>query len=453
LGKNRARGHGKKLKREMMSSGLDIKNELRDARGLKIAYLCARYPAISHTFILREVEALRHLGIEIATFSIRRTDADHLLAEADWRAFRSTYAILPPRWAQLLATHLKLLLVAPRAYLSTFALALKLSPAGLRGRLWQCFYFVEAVLLWSECRQHEIRHVHVHLANVAADVALLASDLGSRMEPETPWSWSFTMHGPTEFYDVVNHRLAEKLRSARFVICISDFARSQMMALSPPELWDRLHVVHVGLPIEQFTREEASHEPEGSLVSVLSIGRLVPEKAQAVVLEALALLLERGHAGVTATLAGDGPSKIGLESLARRLGVAERVSFPGAVSQEQIHALYAGARIFCLPSFAEGIPVVLMEAMAMTLPVVSTPIAGIPELIEDGRTGLLVSPGRADLLADAFERLLTNASLCQQLGSDAREKVLRDFNAETTARQLYALFTQELTPSAGQVMR
>jgi colanic acid/amylovoran biosynthesis glycosyltransferase len=144
------------------------------------------------------------------------------------------------------------------------------------------------------------------------------------------------------------------------------------------------------------------------------------------------------------TLAGSGPEQAGLERLADRLGVASRVSFPGAVGQDDINALYASATIFCLPSFAEGIPGVLMEAMAMRLPVVSTRITGIPELISDGETGLLVTPGRVDELSDALDRLLSDQRLCRELGSRARDKVIREFNTDTSAKQLYALFEQEL---------
>lgn len=415
---------------------------------VKIAYLCAQYPAISHTFILREVTALRRLGLEISTFSIRRAGAEHLLAGADRQAFESTHAILPPRWGALLAAHLKLLLRAPLVYASTLIGALRLAPAGLRGHLWQLFYFVEAVLLWSECRRRGIRHVHVHLANVAADVALLAAQIGTATQPRRPWSWSFTMHGPTEFADVTHYRLAEKVRRAKFVVCISDYARSQLMALCEPQDWPRLRMLHVGIPLEQFTRTIDSPSDNGAptpkpLPKILLIGRQVPEKGQAVLLEAVALLALRGRR-TDVTIAGDGPSRAGFEALARRLRVADQVSFPGAVGQDEIHALYADASIFCLPSFAEGIPCVLMEAMAMELPVVSTRITGIPELIQDGVSGLLVAPGRADELADALERLLCDPALRRSLGSRARAKVLADFNTIDAAEGLRDLFVREL---------
>lgn len=454
-----------------------IESARTESAVLRIAYLCAQYPAVSHTFVLREVEALRKLGAEIATFSIRRAGAEQLLARADQREFESTYAILPPRWTVLFAAHLRLAVKAPSAYLSTLAMALRTAPAGLRAHLWRLFYFIEAVLLWHECRRRGIRHIHVHLANAAADVALLAAEIGSTAEPQRPWSWSFTIHGPTEFYDVSRYRLADKVRHALFVVCISDYARSQLMTLSEPAIWDRLQVIHVGIPIDQFTRSLDRNAPldygeagfatgdggprdgsEGDALArpiddppmILFIGRQVPEKGQAVLLQAVALLVERG-CRVNVTLAGEGHARGEFERLARRLGIGAQVSFPGAVGQEEIHALYARACIFCLPSFAEGIPGVLMEAMAMRLPVVSTRITGVPELIDDGVSGLLVAPGRPDELADALERLLGDPALRREIGANAREKVVREFNTSTSVRRLHELFVGRLSrrsPSA-----
>lgn len=411
--------------------------------GLGIAYLCGQYPAVSHTFVLREVNALRRAGAEIATFSIRRAGAEHLLAEADHSAFATTYAILPQRLVSLLVTHLKLLVGKPSAYLSTLACALKLAPKGVRGRIWQLFYFVEAVVLWRECSRRGLRHVHAHLANVAADVALLTVHLGSKIEREKPWTWSFTMHGPTELFDVSRFRLAEKIRDAHFVVCISDYARSQLMALSDVSSWEKLHVVHVGIPIDQFTLAR-ERDPRRRERRVLSIGRLVPDKGQAILLQAVALLAGRG-CELHVTLAGDGPSRVGLEELAEELGIASRTSFVGAVGQDDIHDLYAQASIFCLASFAEGVPCVLMEAMSMELPVISTRIAGIPELIDDQDTGLLVAPGQPGLLADAIERLLADPAFAREMGARARLKVIAEFDAVSSAEQLHELFLRMLS--------
>jgi colanic acid/amylovoran biosynthesis glycosyltransferase len=427
---------------------------------VRVAYLCSLYPAVSHTFIMREVAALRRLGVEIATFSIHRAGAEHLLDEPARAAGESTFAILPARWGKLLRGHAKLALRAPRAYAATLALALRLAPRGLRGLIWQAFYFAEAVVLWEECRRRQIRHIHAHIANVAADVALLAASLGTAIEGEHPWSWSFTMHGPTEFFDVGHFRLAQKLQRARFVVCISDFARSQLMTLGDADAWEKLHVVHCGVPLDRFTRgagESTGTSPRragelgdsragtGTEPMVLYVGRLVPEKGQEVLLRALALLRDRGRP-VCATLVGEGPRRVALEGLAAELGVAAHTRFTGALGQEEIRALYEAASLFCLPSFAEGIPCVLMEAMAMELPVVSTFVAGIPELVDDGHDGLLVAPGRADQLARVLEWLLADPELCRRLGASAREKIVEEFDGERSAEQLRAIFTAELAP-------
>jgi glycosyltransferase involved in cell wall biosynthesis len=411
-------------------------------QGVRVAYLCSLYPAVSHTFIMREVDALRRLGAEVDTFSIHRAGAEHLLGDADRAAFASTFAILPVRRRGLLAAHLRATLRAPLAYVSTIALALRLAPPGMRGRLWQLFYFAEAVVLWEQCRRRGISHIHAHIANVAADVALLAAALGSAIDPEHAWSWSFTMHGPTEFFDVGRFRLAQKLQRAAFVVCISDFARSQLMALGDSDAAEKLHVVHCGVRIERFTRRARERSAAGE-PTILCVGRLVPEKGQAVLLRALALLRASGRP-VSATLVGEGPQRAELEALAERLGVARHTRLTGALGQEQIRELYEAASLFCLPSFAEGVPCVLMEAMAMELPVLSTFIAGIPELVEHDRNGLLVAPGRPDRLALALERLLTDPELCRRLTAEAREKVLAEFDCERSAEQLLEIFAREL---------
>jgi glycosyltransferase involved in cell wall biosynthesis len=254
------------------------------------------------------------------------------------------------------------------------------------------------------------------------------------------------MHGPTEFLDLRHYRLAEKLSSASFVVCISDFARSQLMALCEPGRWPSLRVVHVGIPVGQFTRSSPPPVPDGG-GRVLYIGRLVPEKGQTVLLEAIAELVGEGL-DVELTLAGDGALKPRLEQLAADLGIGDRVEFPGAVGQEELRELYETATAFCLPSFGEGVPVVLMEAMAMEVPVLSTRIAGIPELIEHGRSGLLVAPGRADQLTAALRELLSDPELHRRLAVGGREKVLAEFDAERSAEQLRDLLVEMLGRSS-----
>jgi glycosyltransferase involved in cell wall biosynthesis len=407
---------------------------------LRVAYLCNEYPALSHTFVSREVLALRRRGAEVSTFSIHRADPVKLLSRTDRAEFKTTHALLPPDRIRLLRVHLRLLLSAPGAYGRTLAFAAGLGN-GVRGRLWQFFYFMEATLLWYECRSRGLRHIHAHIATNAADVALLTARLGNALDgADGRWSWSFTIHGPPEFSNVDHFNLVQKVVYARFVVCISHYARSQLMALSDPAHWEKLHVVRCSVDANEF-RPPASRNGPGP-PEILCIGRLVPEKGHAVLLEALALLQERGH-GFRATIAGGGPASDALVQRARELGLLDQVSFPGPVGQDEIRSFYGAASIFCMPSFAEGLPGVIFEAMATELPIVSTWITGVPELVIDGQTGYLVPPGRAVELAEAIGRLLDDPEGRRAMGRAGREKVVREYNPETLAARLSALFLGE----------
>jgi colanic acid/amylovoran biosynthesis glycosyltransferase len=393
---------------------------------MRIAYLASRYPAVSHTFIQREVAGLRDQGVTIDTFAIRRARPDEVLSRADEAEARAVYALLPVRVTHLLRAHLRALVRHPRAYRATLAEALRLAPAGARGALWQVFYFGESVLLWDRCRRTGAAHVHAHFANVGSDVALLATRLG-REAGVGPRSWSLTMHGSTEFYDVPGFRLAEKARTAAFVACVSDFTRSQMMLFVEEEQWPKLALVRCGIDPAQFRPQDVVAARDGGPVRVLTVGRLVGGKGFALLLDALHALVERGR-DVALTVVGDGPSRTRLHAQAARLGIGDRIEWVGAIGQDEIRERYARADVFCLPSFAEGVPVVLMEAMAMEVPVVATNIAGIPELIADGASGLLVTAGRVDELANALQRLVDDRDLRARLGRAGRDAVRNGYD-------------------------
>jgi glycosyltransferase involved in cell wall biosynthesis len=411
---------------------------------VKVAYLCNFYPAISNTFILREVRALRRQGAEVHTFTVRRPGREQLLSAADREEHASTCAILPLAPLTMLRAHLAGVLRRPHRYLATLALAWRLSRPGARARLWQLFYFAEAVLVWDHCRRRGIRHIHAHFTHVASDDALLAAHLGG-------WTWSFTTHGGLEFFDVSRTLLAEKARRADAVVCVSDFGRSQVLAHVEEEHWEKVHVVRCGIEPSAFTRrtgdarEQAATEPAS--LEVLCVARLVRLKGHAVLLRALARLRAAGVAA-RVTLVGDGPSRGALERLAAQLGVADAVTFAGAVGQDEIAAWYAAADVFCLPSFAEGLPVVLMEAMAMGLPVVASRITGVPELVEHERGGLLVTPGRSDELADALARLAADRALCARLGFAARAAVLARHDVDREAELLHGILARTIAAAA-----
>jgi glycosyltransferase involved in cell wall biosynthesis len=406
------------------------------APAARVAYITTHYPALSHTFIQREVAALRRSGVEVHTISMRRTAGEHLLSSEHRDAARTTYAIRPARWGHVLSTHLGALCRHPRGYLATLRTALGLAPARTLGRLWQVFYFGEAILVWRYCAERAVAHVHSHHGSAPADVALLAAHFGNASSCG-PRTWSLTVHGPIELSDVSWFGLAEKARRADAVVCISDFARSQLMALTDAREWPKLRVVRCGLSLDEY---EHCGTPAGGRPRVLCVGRLVQEKGHAVLLQATAQLAREGHE-LEVALVGSGPLRDQLEGLARRLGIGDRVDFAGALGYEQVRQRYAMATLFCSPSFAEGLPVVLMEAMASGRAVIATAIAGVRELVHDEQTGLLVTPGRPDELAAAIARLLEDPDLRKRLSRAGRRRVASEFDVDRSAQLLRELFS------------
>jgi glycosyltransferase involved in cell wall biosynthesis len=402
---------------------------------LRLAYVVAEYPKVSHTFVMREIAALRRLGATVETFSIRRTPAEGLLSDDDRAAAQETFAVLPPDWPRLIRAHVRWALRRPRRYAATLGLALASGPPGARARLWQLFYFAEAVLVADELARRQVEHVHAHFVNVASWVTLLAVHLCG-----PPLTWSFTMHGPLEFDDVGHHRIAAKVARADAVVCISDFARAQLMRLVGREHWGKLRIVHCGVEPARYAPAGNGRPPAGAPVEVISIGRLDAMKGYPVLVDAVAQLARDG-APVRLTLVGDGPDAAMLREQAERQGVAELVSFTGALSAHEVTARLRLADVFCLPSFAEGVPVVLMEAMASGLPVVSTGVMGIPELVRDGVSGLLVPPGRPEPLAAALRTLADDPEARRALGAAGRAAVEREFDVDASARALLELFS------------
>ncbi|MGZ4178085.1 MAG: glycosyltransferase family 4 protein [Solirubrobacteraceae bacterium] len=415
---------------------------------MRIAYLIGHYPAVTHTFILREIQQMRRQGFEIETFSVWRASEQDLLTPVDRAEDARTYALLPPLPVDYLRCHLRAALRAPGVYLQTLSRALRLSAHGLRGRLLGLSWFLEAVVVQRSCEQRGIRHVHVHLDGTAPAVGLLVAYLGNGAADRGPWSFSMTVHGSKEFFDVARQGIARKVEAARFVICISDFTRSQLMALVDDTHWPRLHVLHCGIDPEHFAPPEEGRPSDGPL-RVLTVGRLDNMKGVTILVEAVGELRRRGVA-VALTVVGDGPQREHLQRLAERNSVGEDITWAGPVGQDTIREHYHAADVFCLPSFAEGIPVVLMEAMSTGLPVVANRITGIPELVEDEVSGLLVRPGRTDLLVDALQRLAADADLRARMGQAGREKVRREFESGALGGELAELFAEELAPSGAQ---
>ncbi|MEM1361677.1 MAG: glycosyltransferase [Pseudomonadota bacterium] len=396
---------------------------------LRVAYLTGEYPAVSHTFILREIEALRAQGLDVRTASIRRTGPEHHRGAAEQKAARSTFYVLQTA-KQLLpllsaqATALR----RPGRYFKTLARAWSLRSAGLKAALYQLFYFAEATILARWIAQEQITHLHNHFAGPSANVSMLAADLAEV-------DYSFTLHGPADLSETTRWRLREKIAQARFVACISHYARSQAMLVSDPEDWPRLQIIHCGVTPALYGGPREL--PQDGSTHLVFVGRLAPVKGLRVLIEALTQI---DDPDIRLTIVGDGKERRPLEAMAAPL--AERVHFTGYLSQDEVAALLATASAFVLPSFAEGVPVVLMEALAAGIPVIATRITGVPELVEDGDFGFLVPPGDPEALAQAIRRLGALADGGASMGAAGRARVEQDFNIAKEAERLAYLFQQ-----------
>jgi colanic acid/amylovoran biosynthesis glycosyltransferase len=406
-----------------------------------LCYVTSHYPAPSHTFVMREILGLRAAGMQVDTVSVHRAGQEALLAGADRSEAARTWSIFPLQIEAFARAHARAVLGHPIAYWRTLGKALKAAPGGFRGPLWQLFYFAEAIALWDHAKKTGARHLHAHLANVAADICWWASEFGNSTEGTETWRWSFTMHGPTEFYSVERFNLTRKVAHADLVVCISSFTRSQLMYLTEPGHWDKLQVVHCGADLGRYPLQPPR---QGEGFVVLCVARLAAQKGLDILLGAVKLVADRGT-DVHLVLVGDGPLKAGLRRRAEQLRIDDRVALEGAVGQDEMARYYSGSDVFCLPSFAEGVPVVLMEAMASGRAVVATRVAGVPELVEEGTSGLLVPPGSTEELAAALERLASSPEEREKMGRAGRRKVVAQFDARKCAAQLAKLF-QQMSP-------
>lgn len=398
----------------------------------RIAYLTSLYPAVSHTFIQREIAALRQTGVEVDTVSIRKPTAAHLTGEEEQSAAASTFYIVQS--AKNPATLLRAGASAvcnPPALLRTVCLAWRTAPPGLNGMVKQMAYLAEAVVLSRHLKQRQVTHLHNHFADPSANVAMLTSSLSGI-------PFSYTLHGPAELYEPEKWRLREKTARASFVACISHFARSQAMYFSDPEHWSKLRIIHCGVIPERYADE--ARADAGSGVRLLFIGRLTAIKGLRVLLEAFGDALE-ARPDLHLTIVGDGDDRAHLEKMAKPLGAS--VTFAGFKSQQGVAEALREADIFVLPSFAEGLPVVLMEALASGTPVIATQVAGVNELVEHGTNGFLVPAGDNASLTQRILDMAADPALRASMGEHGQAKVAREFDVRIEAARIASLFLGE----------
>lgn len=403
---------------------------------MHVAYLVNQYPGISHTFVRREIEALERAGVSVARFAARPSKQP-IIADEDKAEAALTRYIVTAGKISLAADILRSLLSAPGRSLSALAEALRMGARSEAGLLRHLIYWAEAMALAAWLREGGLAHIHAHFGTNSATVAMLAAPIAGA-------GYSFTVHGPEEFDKPGLIGLAEKIKAARFVCAVSSYGASQLRRLVAPDFWERIKVVRCGVEKAYSTRA-APLEPAPRFVSV---GRLSEQKGQMTLIEAAARLKGEGRDFVV-TLVGDGDMRGALESAAARLNVRDRIIFAGWKTPAGVRAEIEGARVFVLPSYAEGLPVSIMEAFSLARPVIATYVAGIPELVVPGENGWLAPAGDAEALAAAMGAALDAPDEdILAMGRAGAARVARDHDIDTIADQLKTLFETALVEGA-----
>lgn len=393
---------------------------------LRIAYVINQYPKISHSFIRREILALERQGFEIFRISLRGWDAE-LVDEEDQQEQTKTRYVLQEGIPALFLGILRALLAAPRQFFPALALAVRVSRDAERPLPYHLAYFAEACRILPWLKSSGATHVHAHFGTNSAEIAMLAHALGGP-------PYSFTVHGQDE---LLFGGIAEKVRHAAFVVAISSYGRSQLYRRVDYAHWPKVKVVHCGLEPSFHADAET---PLPTAPRLVCVGRLSAEKGQMLLIEAAHLLAEESIE-FELVLAGDGDMRAQVEALIAQYGLGKRVRITGWISSDQVREEILAARALVLPSFTEGLPIVIMEAMALRRPVLATCVTGIPELVLAGENGWLFPAGSVSDLAAAMKNcLLKSPDELRKMGDAGYLRVMERHSIDTEAAKLAALF-------------
>jgi colanic acid/amylovoran biosynthesis glycosyltransferase len=393
-----------------------------------LAYLTTAYPSVSHTFIRREILGLERMGHSVQRFAIRpgttSRDPEDIAEE------KMTTRLLSLSNFTLLRHFAHGVLLARSRLLPALRTTLQLSRASERGLLRHLAYFIEGLALRSIFSERGIRHVHVHFGTNAAAVALLTRTLGGP-------GFSMTVHGPDEFDAAIGLSLSIKMRAARFTVAISNYCASQLRRWARFEDWDRIHVVRCTVGEDWF--QAATPMPD-SATDFVTVGRLSGQKGQMLLIEAYGEALGRGLRG-NLILIGDGELRAPLEARIAELKLQDLVSITGWATGAEVRRALLESRALVLPSFAEGLPMVLMESMALQRPVIASLITGIPELVRNGLDGWLIVAGDKEQLVQALlDASLAPTEKLRKMGLQGQARVLALHSTDIEARKLDALF-------------
>lgn len=391
----------------------------------KVAYLVNQYPKVSHSFIRREILALEAQGLSVSRFSVRSL-ATELVDEADRQELQKTRFILGVGILGLLRSLIWVAITRPSRFLDALKLTVKVGWKSEQGIVLHCAYLAEACVLLGWLADIGVTHLHAHFGTNSTAVAMLCRALGGP-------PYSFTVHGPEEFDKVKAIALPEKIRHAQAVIAISDFGKSQLYRWCPVAEWPKIHVVHCGVDRE-FLDQPLTAIPE--TCQLVCVGRLCADKGQLLLVEAVKQLVAEGLE-FKLVLVGDGELRKEIETLIARYNLQDSIQITGWASSTEVRKHILASRALVLPSFAEGLPVVLMEALALGRPVVSTYIAGIPELVQPGICGWLVPSGSIEALVTTLRAVLQQpVQTLEQMGKVGAERVVQQHDVMVEARKL-----------------
>jgi glycosyltransferase involved in cell wall biosynthesis len=396
---------------------------------MNIAYLVNLYPKVSHSFIRREVKAVETCGLKVARFSIRSCESE-LVDEADKLEQELTKVILGVGVQGLAWGLLRVAATRPIRFLEALRLMFKVGWHSERGILLHLAYLAEACILLNWFAESGTPHVHAHFGTNSTTVAMLCRVLGGP-------TYSFTVHGPEEFDKATLLSLNEKIKRSTFVAAVSSFGKSQLFRWCDRTFWSKIHVIHCGVDAAFLA---APYVPIPAAPRLACIGRLSEQKGHLLLLEAANLLAVQGLE-FKLVLVGDGPLRSDIEKQILQLGLQNHIEITGWASGDRVQQEILASRAMVLPSFAEGLPVVIMEALALNRPVISTYVAGIPELVEPGVCGWLVPPGSVEALAVAMRAVLeAPLEKLEQMGKTGAERVAQQHNVDLEAKKLVALF-------------
>ncbi|WP_294926117.1 glycosyltransferase family 4 protein [uncultured Paracoccus sp.] len=397
---------------------------------MKIGYLVNTYPRPSHSFIRREIAALERIGVSVHRFAMRG-DAQALRDPADLAEQQVTERILEQGARRLLQG---LLRHPSRRMAQALRLARQRAAAGESSLARQIVYLAEGAAVAQRANALGLSHIHAHFGTNSTRVAAYSHLLGGPR-------FSFTIHGPEEFDRPEALDLGGKLALSAFAVTVSSFGRSQLSRWADPADWNRIEVVHCGIEPERWS--DPAPMPPGPQLRMVAIGRFAEQKGFGLLIKAFAAA-HRANPALHLSLVGDGPLRGQIESVIARESMQGAVDLLGWQDENGVRAALDASHLLVVPSFAEGLPVVIMEAMASARPCLATYIAGIPELVRPGTEGWLVPAGSARALAQEMGRIATlPRDRLAQMGQAARARVLARHDVNRSARMLADLFARE----------